>query len=65
MYADKHVHIIQRRDLKAPARIKALSEVRLSDILISSMSTRMKEEAQLIVLKVSSMESVTLKDSFD
>jgi len=62
MYNSRACHILGRRDLISSARFLPLSDLRLHHILPSSMSRRAKENAQLIVVKVSSVQSVTLKD---
>ena len=65
MYNNKLCHIIGRSNLKAPARHKPLSEIKQTDILPSSLSKATRDKAQLIVLKISSSESVTLKDTLE
>lgn len=62
MYNSRLCHILGRRDLIASARFLPLSKLKLHHILPSVMNRRMKESAQLIVVKISSVESVTLKD---
>lgn len=62
-YDMKHCHILGRGDLKANARTLPLDQLKLHHILLSVLDYQQREDAQLVVVKVSSTESVTLKDT--
>lgn len=64
MYNSRLCHVLGRRDLIASARFLPLNRLKLHHILPSSLSTKAKADAQLIVVKISCVEKVTLKDAF-
>lgn len=56
-------HVIGRGDLKPSARQLPLNKVKLHHIMAAALDHRQIKDAKYIVLKVSSTESVTLKDT--
>lgn len=61
-YDMKRCHILGRRDLKAHARTLPLDKIKMHHVLPSALNHLERDRAHLVMVKVSSNESVTLKD---
>lgn len=64
MYDSRLCYVLGRKDLISSARFLPLNQVKMHHILPSSLSTKAKKNAHLIVVKVSCVDKVTLKDVF-
>lgn len=61
-YDMKKCYFLGRGDLVSSARNKPLSEIKLHHVLSCVMDSRARENAHLVIVKVTSAQSVTLKD---